>query len=504
MRLRSALALAALLFPAFLHAQVVQTAGAQPDGSLPPEASGGITLEEAIALALRTSPEVARAELAEEGRGLAISGARTERLPSVSFSAQPSQSYGLSFDQTTGQLVSQTVESFNTGLSANVQIYDGGRTRALVRQAEFDRAAAEASGERTRQTVAADVADRFLQLLLDRQLVEIQTEQLEAARQQLDRAQRLVAAGARPESDLPAARATVAERVAALAEATASIARDQVRLLDRLGLGPLAEVTFVGPTLEELEAAGLLDLAAPEVAALVEAALDSRQDLRAQEIAVDAAVAGEALARTASRPNVSAFGQIGTGYSSLASRLTNPDAEPTLLPVTLSDGSPVLLGGVPFVVPQQPDFEFETTPFFSQLGDNRSGSLGISVTVPIFDRFAARRQRQEARLQSENARVELDALRRSVSAEIGLAAVEIAGAEARLDAANARVEAAQAAVDAEEARYSLGVTTPYDLADARGRLAEALAARAQSAYTLVFRRALLRLATGDEITDLIP
>ena len=488
---------AAAVLTAFL---AVPLAHAQ---ALPPEASGGITLDEAIGLALAASPEVARADLAEQGRAIAERGAGVERLPSVNFQAQPSQSYGLSFDQTTGQLVSQTVESFSTGVSAQYTLYDGGRTRALVRQARLDRASAEATAERTQQTVAGDVADRFLQLLLDRQLVQIQTGQVEAARVQLDRAERLVAAGARPASDIPAQRATVAERVAALAEATAAVARDRVRLLDRLGLSPLADVEFVGPSLEDLEATGLLDGVAPEVGVLVETALAERLDLRAQEIAVEAAVAGESLARTASRPNVGVFGQVGSGYSSLQSRLTDPDAPPVLLPVTLADGTPVLLDGAPFLVPDQSGIEFERTPFFSQLGDNRSGSIGMTITVPIFDRFAARRQREEARLAAENARVELDALQRSISAEVGLAAVEIAGAEARLDAAEARVEAAQAAVDAEEARYALGASTPYELSAARSQLAEALAARAQAAYTLVFRRALLRLAAGEDLTELL-
>jgi outer membrane protein len=225
-------------------------------------------------------------------------------------------------------------------------------------------------------------------------------------------------------------------------------------------------------------------------------------DLRAQEISVDAAEAGEALARTTSRPNVSAFGGVGTGYSSLQQRLADPDAEQPTIPVTLADGTPVLAGGEPLTFPVG-NPEFEQTPFFSQLADNRSGNLGLSITVPIFDRYAARRQREEARLQTEDARIQLQALRQSVSAEVGLAAVEIAGAEARLDAAEARVEAAQAAAQAEEARYALGATTPYDLADARSRLAEALASRAQAAYTLVFRRALLRLATGDDLSDLL-
>lgn len=496
MRIRFApAALAALLLCLLAPAASAQ--------ALPPEAAGGITLEEAIDLALATSPEVARADLAERGRGLAERGAGTERLPSVTFQAQPSQSYGLGFDQTTGELSSQTVESFNTGVSAQITLYDGGRTRALVNQARLDRASAEASGERTRQTVAADVAERFLQLLLDRQLVEIQTEQLDAARQQLDRAERLVAAGARPESDLPAQRATVAERVAALAQATASVARDRVRLLDRIGLGPLAEVQFIGPDLADLEAAGLLGGEAPEVEALVEAALAGRLDLRAQSIAVDAAVAGEDLARTVSKPNLSAFGQVGTGYSSLQRRLVDPDAPLLQIPVTLPDGTPILFGTDPFVIEQPSSTETERTPLFAQLTDNRSGSLGFTLSVPIFDRYAARRQRQEAQLAVDNARVELEALERAVATEVGLAAVEIAGAEAQLAAAEARVDAAQAAVDAEEARYALGATTPYDLAAARSRLAEALASRAQSAYTLVFRRALLRLATGDDLSELL-
>ena len=486
--------------PAALAVCLLAPSAAAQD--LPPEVRDGVTLEEAIALAIDASTEVARAELAEQSGTLAERGARTDRLPSLSFSATPSQSYGLTFDQTTGQLASQTSESLQTGLSANITIYDGGRTGALVQQARLNRASAEASAERTRQTVAADVADRFLQLLLDRQLVEIQTEQLEAAEAQLDRAQRLVALGARPESDLPAQRATVAERAAALAEAVASVARDRVRLLDRLALPPFADVEFIGQTLDELEATGLLVAPLPEVEAAVEAALDSRMDVRAQELSVEAAQAGEGLASTVSRPSVTAFGNLGTGYSSLQQRLADPDAEQPSIPVTLEDGTLVFLGGEPLTFPVGSP-ELETTPIFSQLTDNRSGSIGLSINVPIFDRYAARRQREEARLSTEDARIQLQALRQSVSAEVGLAAVEIAGAEARLDAAEARVEAAQAAAEAEEARYALGATTPYDLADARSRLAEALASRAQAAYTLVFRRALLRLATGDDLSDLL-
>lgn len=483
------LALVALAFTA-------APAAAQP-GALPP-AADGLTLAEAVALAVEASPDVARARVAESARGLAVRAASNDRLPSLDLQVQPSQRYGLTFDQTTGQLVSQTVETMSAGVGANVTLYDGGRSGAIKRQARIDQEAAGVTLERVRDQVAVDVAERFLQFLLDRELVAIQRGQLEAAEAQLDRAERLVEAGARPRSDLPAQRAAVAERRAAVVEAEAAVARDRVRVLDAAGLDPFAEVEIVGPDLDALAAAGLLGADVPDAAALVARARAQRRDLQVQELSVAAAEAGVGVARAAGRPSLLAFGNVGTGYSSLQQRLTDPNATPDLLPVTLDDGTPILLGGQPFAVPDQGfSPEIERTPLFTQLGDNRSGSLGLTLNVPLFDRFATRRAVAEARIRTEEARIQRDDLYDGIAAEIGLAAVEVQGAAARLGAADAQVEAARAAVEAEEARYALGQTTPYDLADARTRLAEALAGRAQAAYTLVFRRALLRVAAGD-------
>lgn len=183
---------------------------------------------------------------------------------------------------------------------------------------------------------------------------------------------------------------------------------------------------------------------------------------------------------------------MSTGYSSLQQRGVG---EVPLIPVTLDDGTPVLLGGVPLTFPG--DRSVETTPLFTQFGDNRSGALGVTLSVPLFDRYQARRGVVEAQIRADDARLQLDALDRQVASEVQQAVVEARTARARLDAAEAQVAAATAAVRVEQDRYRLGAGTLYDVATAQTRLSESLAGRAQAAYGLAFRRVLVRLAVGD-------
>ncbi|WP_412068955.1 TolC family protein [Rubrivirga sp. IMCC43871] len=454
--------------------------------------STAVTLAEAVALAIEESPDVRRSEAGDRGRSAAVRAARANRLPDLFLSVSPQQRYGLGFDQTTGEVVSQTVETVNVGVRASVELYDGGRTSALVREARLRTDAAEAGLGRTEQAVALDVAQRFLTLLLDRELRAIEAEALASAVAQRERVAELVAAGARPRGDLLAQEAVVAERRTALVVAEGAVQSDRVGLIQTIGLDPLGAYRFVGPDVDRLQASGLLDAPTAPLAELLDAARAARADRRAQELAIEAAEAGVASARAQGRPSLSLTATAGTGYSSLQQRTVGVTP---VLPVTLDDGSPVLVGGVPLTFPGNP--AFETTPVFTQASDNRSGSIGLQLSVPLFDRYQTRRSVVEAEIRAQEARIQLDALDRQVAAEVQQSFVEAGTARARLTAAVAQVEAATAALRVERDRYRLGAGTLYDVAEAQAAVARAQSVRAQAAYGLLFRQALVRLAVGD-------
>ncbi|MEM0961662.1 MAG: TolC family protein [Bacteroidota bacterium] len=469
----------------FALALLAPSAGAQADTTF-------VTLTEAVALAIDESPDVQRAEIGDRGRALAVRSARAGRLPTLGVQVSPQQRYGLGFDQTTGEVVTQTVESLTVGASASVSLYDGGQTRFAIREAERNRESASASLERTRQQVSLDVSQQFLALLLSREILGIEQEQLAAADAQRQRVEELVDAGARPRGDLIAQEAVVAERQTAVIVAEGNVERDRALLVQRVGLDPLGTYRFVGPDIDRLEASGLFEADLGELPDLIAAALDARADRRAQELSIAAADASIGSARSAGRPTLTLSGGVGTGYSSLQQRIVG---EAPRLPVTLPDGAPVLVGGVPLTFPGDPTLE--TTPLFPQFSDNRSGSLGLTLSVPIFDRYQARRLVGEAQIRADEARITLEALDRLVAAEVQQALIEARTARAQLASARVQVSASEEALRVEEDRYRLGAGTLYDVSDAQARLARSQSAEVQAAYGLAFRIALLRLAVGD-------
>src|SRR5690606_31947785 len=203
------------------------------------------------------------------------------------------------------------------------------------------------------------------------------------------------------------------------------------------------------------------------------------------------------VARAGTLPSVNLFGNLGTGYSSLQQRIVDGTGGTVFLPVTTTGGETVLVGGEPFEFPLQAEPTLEATPLFTQFADNRGGSLGLSVTVPIFDRYQTRRQVQQAQIEVTRRELDLERQRRAVATEVRQAVLDYRLAAQRLDVTAAQVAAAEAALEAEEARYELGTGTLVALELARARLTEARSARAQAVYEFVFRRAVIAFARGD-------
>ena len=454
-----------------------------------------ITFDEALRLGLERSPDLRLARVNDEAAAYNVQSARADALPLpfVTASIQPTQRYGLAFDQTTGQLTSQTSESLNLGVSAQVDLFDGGRNRRALEQARLQRSASTFSLERTRQQVAFDVASRFLQVLLDDEIVGIRREDLAAQRQLLMQIQALVEGGVRAEADAFSQRAVVAQAELALLQAEQAVELSKTRLVESLQLDPFGDYAFVAPSVDPDR------LVVEEVSldALLRAAYERRTDLQAQAQRIAAAEAGVGVARTGRLPSVGLSLGYGTGYSSLQQQIIEGTGGTVLVPVTTADGAPILLGGEPFEVPVQTAPDLETAPLFSQFRDNRGGNLGLSISIPLFDRYQTRRQVQLAQIQADQEEIALDRLRQSVATEVRQAVIEYRNAAKQLDVTAVQVEAAQAALDAEQARYELGSGTLVALEQARARLVEAQASRAQAAYNFVFRRKLIDLALGD-------
>ncbi|HEX9953387.1 MAG TPA: TolC family protein [Rubricoccaceae bacterium] len=433
-RCTTALALALLLAASSVRAQEVRT----------------ITLDEAIALARMQAVTVRQAATGVAEREAAVAEARGRFYPALSVYTAGAQNYGLSFDETAGQLTQQRTEAVQIGAQAEWSVYDGGARRAGLATARADLSASEYGRERTAQTAVNDVFRQFYEVVAAQAEARIAQANVEAHRQQLALVDATIAAGVRPRVERLQQDERLAEAELVVLQAERAERAAGLRLIRLLALDPAGRYQFVPPP-----GPSPADPAGVDAESLVAAALERRLDLRAQEATVAAAEADVQAARAAGRPSVGLVFGYGTSFT------------------TGAEGA-----------------------FTSQFGSNRGGALGIRVGFPVFDRGVTRSRVGAASARLERARLDAEDARRGAATDVREAVLELDLLVGEVRVAERRLAAARTSLDAETERYRLGATTLAALAEVRARTVAAEVGLERSRAAVAFQRALIDYRSG--------
>ena len=449
-RLRRARGTRVLVAAAALAFAVPAAAGAQDTtrAKLPP--GGVITLQDAIHIALAQNSAVRFARNSLTLDSLAIRSAKNAFLPNLSASSSASQ------DVANGQ--GGNPFSASVGLSSGISIYNGGQNRNILSQARTNAAATAADVGRTRQSVVFAVASDYLALITQQQQLRVQQENLTAQEQELTQLQEFVRRGTRPIGDLYQEQAAVASTRLAMVNARRATEVAKVNLIQELVLDPRLEYTFATPV--DSSSSAPIDTTAPAQVAfnldsLISVAFQQRVDLRAQALRVQAAQTEIAIAEGGRKPTVSGSAGYGTGFNS------SGDAG-----------------------------------FATQLNQRRGGSVGVNVSVPIFDRGATSIAKQRAQVQLENELLTMRDLEQSVALDVRRAYLDYVAAGEQLAAATAQERAAALSLQAAQTRYRVGLATLVEVTLARASLIQAQSAVVSARSSLIFQQALMAYYTG--------
>ena len=180
-----------------LLAAPIALAAQQPGG----DGARPIALDEAVHQAQRNAPAAVTARNALRTTAAAVRTAYAQYLPSLSVSGSGSRQGGETFFQ--GQLVPYKGSpwSFSRGMSANLELFDGGRRWFNLRAAEANVDAADASETSQRYNIALQVKQQYFAVLAARESEAAARRQLEQATEQLKSSTAKVRAGAATKSD---------------------------------------------------------------------------------------------------------------------------------------------------------------------------------------------------------------------------------------------------------------------------------------------------------------
>jgi outer membrane protein len=417
----------------------------------PTSAGTSITFDDAIGLALKQNISVRQAQNTADLSDANVRQQKMQLLPDLRMSVSGADNVGRNFSQSDGAIVNQQTQSLSSGLSSSLTLFDGGKTRAAIRSAQSSSNASENDLTRAKQTAVFTVASDYVALMNQQEQLRVQEENLAAQLAQENLIQTFVNAGSRPVSDLYQQRATVASAKLAIAQAKRAVELAKVDLIQALQLNPGGAYNFVTPVITTADTTKTYNLDD-----LLTRAYANRSDLDAQKARVDAAAQDVKSAAAGKLPTISVTG----GYSSAFSSASD-------------------IG------------------FTDQLNQRRGGSIGLGVSIPLFDRGSASVAEQRAELAAQNTQLALDGERQTIALEVRRAYLDQLSAKEQLAAADAQLAAARQAVDMTEKRYQAGAATLVEVTQARAQQVQAASAVSTARYNLVLQQTVMSYYTGE-------
>ncbi len=426
-RLRQLLSVSAMIIsPVFTGASVVH---AQPE-------STGMTLEAALATAVRSHPEIVRLRAQVDGASARADAIGTTLNPELG--AQASVGVGASppldfWDPTA---------SANVGIVFGWTVTDFGRTRANERAArQFVQADVE-SIKAVERDIGLGVEESFFQALAMQELVKVAVVNYEAEKRHREEAERFVAAGQRAAIEVARAKTQEARAKTELVRAEAAARQAHVFLARAMGVREVpSSVVASWP------APGLEGDPVAVVGAGVDGALGERVEIKAARARVEAARSAVDASELGTAPTLRV--SAGAGFGSR-------------------------------------DFE-EWGPDWV---------AGVSLNWPFLDGGRTAALTEAARADVRASEAVVDELAYFVAAEVQSQEVALISAGAEVDAARAAREAAEVELRLAEARWREGLGSGIELADAQARLTATDADRTRAELTRALAGVRLKRALG--------
>jgi outer membrane protein len=440
--------------PRILIALAVATSAAGAQAPTQPNApTQTITFGDAISIALRQNTTLRQTTNAAELNSATVRQQRLSFLPDLRLSTSTGQNYGRSFSEEEGRIIDQTTQSLNAGVQSSMTLFNGLTNVASLRSAQLSEDAGERNVQRAEQTVAFTVASNFLALVQQQEQLRVQRENLAAQEAQERQIKAYVDAGSRPISDLYQQQATVAAARSEVVNAERAFELAKVDLIQTLQLDPRGSYAFAPPALDTTSRASAVSL---NLDSLLTRALGQRSDLFAQQSLVSAASQNVKAAKGGRWPALS----LTAGYNSAYNSATD-------------------IG------------------FSEQLNQRRGGSIGVGLSIPLFDRGTADLATQRAQIAEDNARLDLKDRQQQIGLEVRRAYLDYQAARQQLEAAEAQLRAASLALEASQQRYNVGAATLLEVTQARATQLQAASALVTARYGLLFQRTQISYYVGD-------
>jgi outer membrane protein len=425
-----------------------------------------LTLDEAIKTAQTNSTTIIKGKNAVEITGAQVLNAYGQFLPDVNVGAAYTYTGGDNLLTVTNPtLVTSQRNNITYQLVSSINIYNGFANRASLKAALLNKEIAELSLERAQQQIALDVTQSYLQVLLDKQIVDFAKQNVQASVNRENQLTELVKVGRRASSDLFQQQSQTSLDQQFLTNAENKLLNDKILLLTKLRVNASENYELADVAIDESP----LGATYADEAALIEKATSQRYDLKASQRVSDAMLLYVQRSRSGYLPRVSLVGGaygIGAHFNKLYINGTNS------LPA-------------------------EQRSWGTQLTDQVYGVMALNVGWTIFDKNTTRSNVAIARINAANAKVDYENVNLQIVSEVKQASGNYRAALQQTITSQKGLDAAQQAYETLNGRYAVGSANFIELSNAQNNLLLARQNRAQASISLFLQKKVIDYYLGN-------
>lgn len=416
------------------------------------------TLQQCIDYALKHNIQVKQRDVSRLQRELDVNTAKNSRLPDLSASASENFSFGR------GLTAENTYTNTNTsstsfGLSTSVPLFTGFRIPKNLELQRLNLEAATADLEKAKNDISMQVAQAYVQILYNMELCDVARRQISIDSMHVHRLTEMMKNG-------KASGTEVAQQEASLAQSrlTATQADNDYRLslltLSQLLELPTPESFTISRDVTLPETLPSMDLISPDV--IYQEALTIKPEIQAEQLRLEGTARSIDIAKSAKLPNLSFQAGLGTNYYKTSG--------------------------------------FHSDGFFKQLNNNFSQYVGLSLSVPIFNRYETRNNIKNAQLNQYNQQLQLDNVKKGLYKEIQQAYYNAVAAQAKYESSSEARRSQNEAFTLMSAKYEYGKANITEFNEAKNNLMKAESDLVRAKYEYLYQNALIDFYRGKALS----
>lgn len=411
-------------------------------------------LKTCILYARENNIQVRQSKITTETNALTLQQSKEALLPSVSASSSASYSNGKLKNDSTGAYRNNASLGSSFGINAGMTLFNGMKNYNTIRQNKLRLQAAGLNEQVTFNEIVISITESYLEILYANENLETTERTLETSKAQVTQSQNLLNAGSIAKADFSQVQAQYASDQYALVTAQNTYETCVLNLKQLLELDMMDSFEVVIPDLKEADVLAIL----PEKATVYQTALQVMPEIQSSALSLRVADYDLKNAKSGYYPTLSLNGSIGTNHDANVSE-----------------------------------------SFGTQLNHNFTQSIGLSLSIPLYDNGSTRTSVRKAQLGIESAKLDYTSAQKTLLKTVESLYQDAKASQSKYLAAKVQLEATEESYRLTNEHFTLGMKNTLELLSAKNSYLVAQQTLSQAKFGAVLSQKLLQFYQNNPI-----